>query len=153
MQPKYPQMTTRQVFALFCVTWLTRSHFNNFQPKRDKFSGLSRKAKRRKIIAEEDKEYNDSQAINASIRSAKKANRPAKIGEPDKKSTRPVKKKSKSTTEKSKGGSVFESDFGQKSKSSNEGIRARKDDAIKSNKKGGSGGGGKTKRKGPPRGK
>lgn len=120
-----------------------------FQPKRDKMSGLSRKAKRRKMIAEEDKEYNDSRAIDASIRSAKKANRPDKIGVPEKRPTRPTKKKSKSIAKKSKGGSAFESDFGQKSKSSNEGIRARKDDAIKSSKKGGVGG--KTKKKGPPK--
>ncbi|KAH9480511.1 nucleolar DEAD-box protein required for synthesis of 60S ribosomal subunit [Psilocybe cubensis] len=116
-------------------------------PKRDKMSGLSRKAKRRKLIAEEDKEFNDSKAINASIRSAKKANRPAKIGLPEQKLARPSKKKNKSAAKISKGKGIFESDFGQKFKSTNEGIRAKRDDAIKTSKKIGKGG--KLKNKGP----
>lgn len=51
------------------------------QPKRDKFSGLTRRAKRRKMAMEEDK--TDQRAIGASIRSAKKSMRPAKIGMPE----------------------------------------------------------------------
>lgn len=51
--------------------------------KRNKLSGLSRKAKRRKLAVEADKEFGDSKSINAAIRSAKKALRPAKIGLPE----------------------------------------------------------------------
>lgn len=108
------------------------------QPKRDKMSGLSRKAKRRKMIMEEDKEFGDSKSMNASIRAAKKAARPAKIGVPEKKPSRPV-KKHKSTAKKSRTDSVFSSELGQKAKAtpSREGIRAKKDDAVKLGKKGG----------------
>ena len=45
------------------------------QLKRDKLSGLSRKAKRRKLAMEADKELGDSKSINAAIRSAKKASK------------------------------------------------------------------------------
>ncbi|KAF8642276.1 hypothetical protein AX16_009549 [Volvariella volvacea WC 439] len=48
--------------------------------KRDKFSGLSRRAKRRKMAQEEDEELGDKRSLNAAIRSAKKAARPTKIG-------------------------------------------------------------------------
>lgn len=100
-------------------------------------SGLSRKAKRRKMIMEEDKEFNDEKSIQASIRSAKKASRPGKIGEPEKKPTGPAKKKRKTVVKKPRaGGSAFESDFGSKPKV-REGIRARKDDAVKGVKRGG----------------
>ena len=113
-------------------------------------SGLSRKAKRRKMIMEEDKEFNDQKSINASIRSAKKAGRPCKIGEPEKKSTGPAKKKRRTVVKKPRaGGSAFENDLGSKTKV-REGIRARKDDAIKGAKKGGTKtgkAGGKTKGK------
>ena len=50
-------------------------------PKRDKFAGLSRKAKRRKLAAEADKEFNDQGAMASAIRAAKRAERPPKIGE------------------------------------------------------------------------
>jgi len=53
------------------------------QLKRDKLSGLSRKAKRRKLAIEADKELGDSKSINAAIRSAKKASRAGKTGLPD----------------------------------------------------------------------
>ncbi|GLB36171.1 putative DEAD-domain-containing protein [Lyophyllum shimeji] len=53
-------------------------------PKRDKFAGLSRKAKRRKMIMEEDAETGDQKSLNAAIRSAKKSARPPKIGVPEK---------------------------------------------------------------------
>ncbi|KDR82696.1 hypothetical protein GALMADRAFT_238187 [Galerina marginata CBS 339.88] len=114
------------------------------KPKRDKSSGLSRKAKRRKMIMEEDKELGDSKSLNAAIRSAKKAARPPKIGEPERKVSKPSKKKQKSSPKKPRTGSSFESDLGQKSKSSREGIRAKKGDAVKLGKKGGN----KVKRKG-----
>ena len=53
------------------------------QLKRDKLSGLSRKAKRRKLAMEADKELGDSKSINAAIRSAKKASRLGKTGLPE----------------------------------------------------------------------
>lgn len=87
------------------------------------------------MIAEEDKEFNDQQAISASIRAAKKASRPDKIGVPEKRPTRPAKKSKAKKLRK--GGSAFESDFGSKT-ASREGIRSRKDDAQKGAKKSGS---------------
>jgi len=49
------------------------------KPKRDKSSGISRKAKRRKMTLEEDKEVGDSGVLKAAIRSAKRSSRPSKI--------------------------------------------------------------------------
>ncbi|KAF9453798.1 DEAD-domain-containing protein [Macrolepiota fuliginosa MF-IS2] len=77
------------------------------KPKRDKHSGLSRKAKRRKMAMEADQETGDGGAINAAIRSAKKAHRPAKIGLPE-----PSRRKQKSATKKSK--SSFDKDLGKR---------------------------------------
>jgi ATP-dependent RNA helicase DDX27 len=73
---------------LSCVT-LVRSFLplsadptpHSNQPKRDKYDGLSRRTKRRKMAAEDDKEFNDQAAVAASIRSAKKSNRPRPITE------------------------------------------------------------------------
>ena len=92
---------------------------------------------------EEDKEV-DGKAVNAAIRSAKKAMRPPKIGEPERKPARPQKKKQKSSPRKARSGGIFDNDMGQKSKSSNEGIRAKRSDGSKLGKKTG----GKVKRKG-----
>ena len=59
------------------------SDTQTWKRKRDKFSGLSRRAKRRKLASEtETKE--DKQATDAAIRSAKKAGRPSKINVPNK---------------------------------------------------------------------
>ncbi|KAF4617460.1 hypothetical protein D9613_006091 [Agrocybe pediades] len=128
----------------------TKKAIDENKPKRDKMSGLSRRAKRRKMIMEEDKELGDSKVLNASIRAAKKAARPAKIGEPEKKPSRPVKKKQKqkSGSKKPFTGSLFDSELGQKAKatSSREGIRARKDDAVKLGKKAGGKSGAKPKK-------
>jgi ATP-dependent RNA helicase DDX27 len=66
------------------------------QPKRDKHSGLTRKAKRRKLVMEADKVHDKT--MNAAIRSAKKASRPTKIG-----FLEPVKTKQKAVTKRSKG--------------------------------------------------
>ncbi|KII94365.1 hypothetical protein PLICRDRAFT_133018 [Plicaturopsis crispa FD-325 SS-3] len=100
------------------------------KPKRDKFAGLSRKAKRRKLAMQEDEEMGDSRALTASIRSAKKAARPQKIGIPEK---RPPKGKDKKSRKKvtSRTGGAFERDLGQKQKPGRgEGVRAKKGDAI-----------------------
>lgn len=96
------------------------------------------------MIVEEDKELGDGKALNAAIRSAKKAARPPKIGEPERKPSRPPNKKQKSSSRKLRTGGMFENDMGQKSKSSNEGIRATRGDAVKLGKKTGN----KVKRKG-----
>ena len=49
--------------------------------KHDKFAGLSRKLKRRKMAAEADKEFNDTKVLSSSIRAAKRDQRPKKIGD------------------------------------------------------------------------
>ncbi|KAF8158306.1 P-loop containing nucleoside triphosphate hydrolase protein [Crassisporium funariophilum] len=117
------------------------------KPKRDKLAGLSRKAKRRKMTMEEDKELGDDKGISAAIRSAKKAARPAKIGVPERKDSKPSKKKRKVSLKDARTGNAFGSDYGQKS-TSREGIRAKKDDAVRLGKKGGNKTGNKTKKKG-----
>ncbi|KAJ7103512.1 DEAD-domain-containing protein [Mycena belliarum] len=99
------------------------------KPKRDRFSGLTRKAKRRKLAKEEDEEFGDDKAMKAAIRSAKKSVRPAKIGvqvprQPTKKASRSSRKKLSART-----GGAFERDLGQKG-SSGEGVRSKKGDAV-----------------------
>ncbi|XP_006454358.1 hypothetical protein AGABI2DRAFT_114110 [Agaricus bisporus var. bisporus H97] len=59
----------------------------------------TRKAKRRKIAMEEDRELGDGKAITAAIRSAKKASRPAKIGAVE--SSKPKRRSSSKKTSKS----------------------------------------------------
>jgi ATP-dependent RNA helicase DDX27 len=112
---------------------LTFDIHTSAQPSRDKLSGLSRKAKRRKMTMEEDKELGDNKSVNAAIRSAKKAARPAKIGVPERKDSKSPKKKRKVSV---RSGNTFDSDFGQKSKS-REGVRSKKGDAVKLGKTGG----------------
>ena len=82
---------------------------------------------------EEDEELGDNKSLNAAIRSAKKAARPAKIGVPERKDSKPPKKKRKVPA---RSGNTFDSDFGQKSKS-REGVRAKKGNAVKLGKTGG----------------
>ena len=101
------------------------------QPKRDKCAGLSRRAKRRKMAMEEDAE--ETGASRAAVRSAKKASRPAKIGEPERRAMSSKSKKrdkkavrAKNVT-KSKGG-AFDRDLGQRP--AREGVRAKKGDVI-----------------------
>ncbi|KAI8995616.1 DEAD-domain-containing protein [Trametes punicea] len=101
------------------------------KPKRDKFAGLSRRAKRRKMALEED-DAAESGAIRAAVRSAKKASRPAKIGEPERRppSSRKKDKKraTRSKTITKQKGSAFEKDLGQRPV--REGVRAKKGDVI-----------------------
>ncbi|GAW03679.1 DEAD-domain-containing protein [Lentinula edodes] len=100
------------------------------KPKRDKFSGLSRKAKRRKMAREEDEEMGNEGAIKSAIRSAKKGIRPSKIGEPERRPVKTSKTKEKKKIRRKltlgKGG-AFERDLGQ---SRHEGARAKKGDII-----------------------
>ncbi|KAJ3750359.1 DEAD-domain-containing protein [Lentinula detonsa] len=100
------------------------------KPKREKFAGLSRKAKRRKMAREEDEEMGNEGAVKSAIRSVKKSIRPSKIGEPER---RPVKasktkekKKIRRKTAVGKGG-AFERELGQ---GRHEGARAKKGDII-----------------------
>ncbi|KAJ7293597.1 DEAD-domain-containing protein [Mycena rebaudengoi] len=96
------------------------------KPKRDKFSGLTRKAKRRKLAREEDEELGDDRATNAAIRSAKKGARPKKIGV---ETSRPLTKKASRNRKKvtARTGGAFDKDISQKPK---EGVRAKKGDAV-----------------------
>ncbi|KAF8216222.1 DEAD-domain-containing protein [Mycena galopus ATCC 62051] len=96
------------------------------KPKRDKFSGLTRKAKRRKIAMEEDKELDDDRATQAAIRSAKKSARTPKIGVPI---PRPAVKKAKRSSRNKvtgRAGGAFDRDLGQKGSSFGEGVRSKK---------------------------
>lgn len=99
------------------------------QPKRDKFSGLSRREKRRKLAMEEDAA--ETGAIKAAIRSAKKSSRPAKIGEVQKKlpsAKDKAKAKRKPKVVSSRAG-AFDRDLGQRQQS-REGVRSKKSDKI-----------------------
>ncbi|KAG6813275.1 hypothetical protein H0H92_012689 [Tricholoma furcatifolium] len=99
------------------------------KPKRDKYSGLSRRAKRRKMIMEEEAKFGDEQnGINAAIRAAKKSARPAKIGVPEQRTTK-TKAKPKTRKVTSKAGGAFDRDFEGKA-GRREGVRAKKGDAI-----------------------
>ncbi|EGG05811.1 uncharacterized protein MELLADRAFT_43753 [Melampsora larici-populina 98AG31] len=98
----------------------TSAHTANFTKtkdskgtKRDKFDGLSRAQKRRKMANEEDAQERLQPVINSSIRAAKKAQRPVKIGmEQESYKTLNAKKKSKSKPKKGK--SSFSNDLGEK---------------------------------------
>ena len=113
------------------------------QPKRDKFAGLTRKAKRRKLALKEDAELGETGAIKAAIRGAKRETRPSKIGVPDRprdagKARAKEKKKGKKKAERvSKTG--FDRELGVKRRpvaaGGREGARAKKGDAIGSGKK------------------
>lgn len=99
------------------------------KPKRDKFAGLTRKAKRRKMALEADKELGETGAVNAAIRSAKKAARPAKIGIPEHRNV-PASKRTKARKGASKtGGNTFDRDLSSKV-ARGEGVHAKKGDAI-----------------------
>jgi ATP-dependent RNA helicase DDX27 len=93
------------------------------------------------MMMEEDEELGDNKSLNAAIRSAKKAARPAKIGVPERKDSKSPKNKRKVSA---RSRNTFDNDFRQKS-TSREGVRAKKGDTIKLGKTGG--------RKGKGRGK
>ncbi|OCH96178.1 DEAD-domain-containing protein [Obba rivulosa] len=100
------------------------------KPKRDKFAGLSRRAKRRKMAMDEDDGAADSTAIRLAVRSAKKASRPTKIGEPEARQSRNKKSVKKSKKKASaRAASGFDKDASQRT-TSREGVRAKKGDVI-----------------------
>jgi len=70
----------------------------------------------------------DQRAVGASIRSAKKAMRPTKIGMPEARPQETKAKKTRGGPKKQKKTSFFESDLGQHTKT--EGIRAKKGDSV-----------------------
>ncbi|KAG6335274.1 hypothetical protein ID866_3803 [Astraeus odoratus] len=101
----------------------------NSQHKRDKLAGLSRKAKRRKMEMEAEKQSGEKGAIDAAIRSAKREARPNKIGKvATKNGTTPTQKR---TTPKvvSRIGSTFSRDLSARARKG-EGIRAKKGDTV-----------------------
>jgi ATP-dependent RNA helicase DDX27 len=122
--------------------------FPVFQRKRDKYEGLSRKQKRSRMAKEEDAAYEEStRAVDASIRSAKKALRPTKITEPEAKPLRQTKPKAAREGPAKKkiriGKGAFDTEFGKKNeKAVGEGARAGRNDGV------GLGGKGKGKAKG-----
>lgn len=95
------------------------------QPKRDKYAGLSRKVKRRKMAIEAEQEPGQKGAIDAAIRSAKRQARPGKVGKVQTKNAAGGRKKVASKVT-SRVGDAFNQDLSAK----REGIRARKGDAI-----------------------
>jgi ATP-dependent RNA helicase DDX27 len=97
------------------------SDTQTWKRKRDKFSGLSRRVKRRKLASEaETKE--DKRATDAAIRSAKKTARPSKINVP---------RQSKSKQKDKLGKAGFSHDQGWTgSRSQKEGIRAKRGDVA-----------------------
>lgn len=130
-------------------------------PKRDKYAGLSRRAKRRKMAIEADKEYNDKTAVASAIRAAKHAQRPKKIGEEAPTPSFGKKKNKKDAAKGKKPGhssakgkvlgkdSKFKTEMSARTRgggASSEGIRAKKGDGgILGGKKGGKGKGGNGK--------
>ena len=95
------------------------------RPKRDKYAGLSRKVKRRKMAIEAEQEPGQKGAIDAAIRSAKRQARPGKVGKVQTKNAAGGRKKVASKVT-SRVGDAFNQDLSAK----REGIRARKGDAI-----------------------
>jgi ATP-dependent RNA helicase DDX27 len=102
------------------------------KPKRDKFSGLTRRAKRRKLAREADAELDDRREIDAAVRSAKRAQRPGKIGEPLKQHSSKVRKKKSKVKLRQVG---FDKDLADRSKGpgarQREGMRAKKGEGVK----------------------
>ncbi|KAI0307738.1 P-loop containing nucleoside triphosphate hydrolase protein [Multifurca ochricompacta] len=96
----------------------------NQKPRRDKFSGLTRRAKRRKLALEEETNENGG-AADAAIRSAKKAARATKIGIPNRSISRRGGLKQK---KKRKSGGLSEA--GSRV-SRREGIHAKRGDVAK----------------------
>jgi ATP-dependent RNA helicase DDX27 len=97
------------------------SDTQTWKRKRDKFSGLSRRAKRRKLASEvETKE--EKRATDVAIRSAKKTARPSKINVP---------RQSNSKQKDKLGKAGFSHDQGWRgSRSQKEGIRAKRGDVA-----------------------
>jgi len=115
--------------------------------KRGKYEGLSRKQTRRKHARELDEELGDGRAVTASIRAAKKAGRPVKITEPERKQVNKKRKLDKKP-KKRVGTGGFDQDAGKKGSATREGMRAGRSDGVGlgGKKKGGAKGGGKKRR-------
>lgn len=170
-----PKYSCSDIYLMVLMTGLSKQEYLNASqsnasakdkisdpsaPKRDKFSGLSRRQKRRKMAADADKEFNDKGAVDSAIRAAKHAQRPRKIGDDapqpsfgkkNKKDARKQKKPGHTSAKAKTLGkdSKFKAEMGVKRRGgASEGIRAKKGDGgILGGKKGGKGGG-KSKVKG-----
>ncbi|KAK0478485.1 DEAD-domain-containing protein [Armillaria novae-zelandiae] len=104
------------------------------KPNRSKFSGLSRKAKRRKLAMEDDAEMGDSRSLQAAIRSVKKSAKPAKIGVPERRPSKASKVKGRKTPKKTpRSAAAFDSDLGQRA---HEGARSKKGVSAGTGRKG-----------------
>lgn len=83
-------------------------------------------------MAMEEDEVGESGAIKAAVRSAKKASRPAKIGEPERRpgKSRPKAEKKRRAPSKTKAraGGAFEQEMGKRP--AREGVRAKKGDGV-----------------------
>lgn len=86
------------------------------------------------MAMEEDEETGENGAIRAAVRSAKKASKPVKIGQPERKPSSAGKKREKVKEKKKRGkaatriGGAFDKEMGRRSVK--EGVRARKGDII-----------------------
>jgi ATP-dependent RNA helicase DDX27 len=78
------------------------------------------------MAMEEDK--TDQRSIGASIRSAKKAMKPTRIGMPEPRPPKVKAKKAQGGAKKQKNTSTFDRDLGQRAKT--EGIRAKKGESV-----------------------
>ncbi|KAF8445958.1 DEAD-domain-containing protein [Boletus edulis BED1] len=97
-------------------------------PNRDKYAGLSRRSKRRKMAIEMNNEIGDNGSLNAAIRSAKKAAKPGKIRTAlSKGATRPKHGPKSKASPRALG--TFEQDLSTR-KARSEGIRAKKGDNV-----------------------
>ncbi|PBL01011.1 DEAD-domain-containing protein [Armillaria gallica] len=104
------------------------------KPNRSKFSGLSRKAKRRKLAMEDDAEIGDSRSLQAAIRSAKKSAQPSKIGVPERRPSKASKVKGRKTPKKApRSFGAFDNDLGQRA---HEGARSKKGVSAGTGRKG-----------------
>jgi len=91
--------------------WKQKATANEKKPKRDQLSGLSRKAKRRKLAMKEDLESGNTKGLNAAIRSAKRAVRPVKIGMAEKRNGKGRRNVEKARKTKRGQGSGFDHDM------------------------------------------
>jgi ATP-dependent RNA helicase DDX27 len=83
------------------------------------------------MATEDDEELGDTGAVKAAIRFAKKAARPARIGAPEKRSSKTKGKKSSPIKVTARAGGAFDRDFEQKGNGGRrEGVRAKKGDAV-----------------------
>ncbi len=82
------------------------------------------------MAREMDEELGDTGAVGASIRAAKKASRPVKITEPERRASSNKKRKLDKPKKTRVGTAGFERDAGKKGSASREGMRAGRSDGV-----------------------